>query len=268
MTDRYIGENINRILSIMDHAYKNNLEAMLIFIDFETAFDCIEWEFIIKTLEYFNFNDRIINWVKILYKDSSTFIQNNGWTSDNFKLGRGVRQGCPLSPYLFILCVEILAMNIRYNKEIKGIQINEEEFKINQYADDTSLSLLYCETSLAEALSTFNSFKLESGLKINIDKTDIMRIGPIKHTNCRLLPEIDIKWTNTPIKVLRIWIAADHTELMEINFNPKLGRIKQNLNIWSQRKLTFLGKITLIKTFAMSQLIYLLSVLPTPTNEY
>ena len=199
----------------------------------------------------------------------SAIVQNNGWLSEFFNLSRGVRQGCPLSPYLFTMCVELLAMKIRNNIYIEGLCINSaEEQKISQYADDTSLSLLYSEKSLKETLHIFNEFELISGLKMNLDKTEIMRIGAIKHSEEKLLPEVKLKWTKGPIKVLGVFVSADHKETLEINYNPKLGKIKQILHIWSQRNVSLLGKILLIKTFAISQLVYLLSVLPSPSNNY
>ena len=79
-----------------------------------------------------------MNWIRLFYHNTESCILNNGWSGSFFKLERGVRQGCPLSPYLFILCVEILADAIRKNESIKGITINEQEIKISQYADDTT----------------------------------------------------------------------------------------------------------------------------------
>lgn len=268
LSGRYIGENINRILNIIDYAETNNLKAILVFVDFEKAFDSIDWAFIHQALEHFNFGNVIIRWVKTLYSNISAIVQNNGWLSETFKLHRGVRQGCPLSPYLFTICVELLAMQIRNNNNIKGININEEELKISQYADDTSLSLMYSEKSLEETLDIFEQFEYVSGLKMNLDKTEILRIGAIKYSDEKLLPKINIKWTKQPVRVLGILVSADHKETLEINFNPKLGKVKQILRIWSQRNLSLLGKITLIKTFAISQLVYQLSILPSPSKTY
>ena len=73
----------------------------------------------------------------MFYTDISSSIQNNGWASEFFHLGRGVRQGCPLSPYLFVLCVDILGTAIRNHKEVKGIRSLDEGCKVSQYADTT-----------------------------------------------------------------------------------------------------------------------------------
>ena len=90
------------------------------FVDFEKAFDSIEWAFIERALVYFGFGSSLVNWFKLFYKDVSSAIQNNGWVSELFTLGRGARQGCPMSPYLFIIAAEILANLIRRDEYIKG----------------------------------------------------------------------------------------------------------------------------------------------------
>jgi hypothetical protein len=138
---RYIGENINRILSIMEHTEREEIPAIISCIDFEKASDSLEWSFIFKTLETFNFGPSIIQWIKTLHSNPESCVMNNGWTTQAFQLERGVRQGCPLSPYLFILAAEPLSCHIRNNNSIKGININGMEHKICQFADDTCLVL-------------------------------------------------------------------------------------------------------------------------------
>ena len=118
---RSTGENARIIDSIIASAESQNISGILLFIDFEKAFDTLEWNFIEKTLRYYNFGDSLITWVELFYNDISSCIQNNGWASAFFNLTRGVRQGYPLPPYLFILCVEILGKAIRKHDQIKGI---------------------------------------------------------------------------------------------------------------------------------------------------
>ena len=108
-------------------------------IDFEKAFDSLSWNFIFECLNFFNFGKSIQQWIEVFYKNISSCIIQNGIVSGYFKPGRGCRQGDPISPYLFIICAEILGILIRNNRDIKGIKINGEEYKISQYADDTSL---------------------------------------------------------------------------------------------------------------------------------
>ena len=75
---RFIGENINKILNIIEHCEKNNLLTIIVNIDFEKAFDSLEWSQINRTLEFFNFGSDLIKWTKLLYKGCSSKIQNNG----------------------------------------------------------------------------------------------------------------------------------------------------------------------------------------------
>ena len=93
----------------------------------------IEWPFIRKMLSYFGFGANIIQWlINLFYCAPESCISNNGWTSAFFNIQRGVRQGCPLSPYLFVLLVEMLAKEIRKNRNINGILINDEEIRLSQ----------------------------------------------------------------------------------------------------------------------------------------
>ena len=148
---RFIGEIIRTIDDIMEFTKSERISGILAFLDFEKAFDSIEWEFLHKCSEVFNFGPDFKTWVSVLYTDISSFVCNNGVHSDFFKVERGVRQGDPLSPYLFIIAVEILAIAIRTNNEIHGINLDDNEIKLLQYADDTT-GILRDETSLGTLL--------------------------------------------------------------------------------------------------------------------
>lgn len=94
-------------------------------------------------MKFFGFGEKYIEWITILIKDRKTCVRNGGYISELFNMERGVRQGCPVSPLLFILTVELLAINIRNDHNIKGIQKPNSNYnvKILQYADDTTLFL-------------------------------------------------------------------------------------------------------------------------------
>ena len=171
---RFIGENIRLIDGIINHTAAYDIPGLLLFLDFEKAFDTVEWSFIWKTLESFNFGPSIINWIKLCYENIESCILNNGWASSFFTPERGVRQGCPLSPYIFILGVEILAEKIRRNNAIKGILVHGKEIKISQYADDTTIILDGSQTSFVSALHDLERFSAISGLRLNNNnkKTD------------------------------------------------------------------------------------------------
>ena len=104
---RYIGESIRIITDMMSFTKKKNIAGLAVFLDFEKAFDSIEWCYLVKCLEVFNFGPQLRQWIRVLY--------------NNITLRRGVRQGCPLSGILFVIGVEILSNAIKRSREIEGI---------------------------------------------------------------------------------------------------------------------------------------------------
>ena len=255
---RFIGENIRLIDSIIQYATEKNIPGLLLFIDFEKAFDSLEWPFIHDTLRSYGFGASLIKWVKTLYSHTESSILNNGWASNFFEIQRGVRQGCPLSPHLFILSAEVLATAIRKNTNIKGISVNDMEIKLSQYADDTTLILDGSDESLRSSLAKFSKV---SGLRLNDKKTEALWIGASIGNDKILLPGKELKWPKDKVKSLGIWISTNPELSASLNYNEKLEKVKQILRCWKYRRLTLLGKITVIKSLAVSQLVYLLSPL-------
>ena len=99
--NRFIEENIRLISDVIDSYDENNLPGFLLFIDFEKAFDSLEWSFLFKSLEVMNFGPVFQRWIRTFYSNISSCVINNGYTTRFFPLKRGVRQGCPLSGLLF-----------------------------------------------------------------------------------------------------------------------------------------------------------------------
>ena len=115
---------------------------MIISIDVEKAFDSMQHPFLIKTPQKMDIEGTYLNIVKAIYDEPIANIIFNGEKPKAFPLRSGTRQGCPLSPLLFNMVLEVLATAIREQKEIKGIWIGKEEVKISLLADDT---ILYIE---------------------------------------------------------------------------------------------------------------------------
>ena len=137
---RYIGESIRIITDMTSFTKKENIPGIAVFLDFEKAFDSIEWCYLQKCLEVFNFGPQLRQWITVLNNNMSSCVLNNGFATKHFNLSRGVRQGCPLSGILFVIGVEILSNAIKRSKEIESIQIDpNKSIKITQYADDTTV---------------------------------------------------------------------------------------------------------------------------------
>ena len=168
----------------------------MIAIDFEKTFDTIDFQLLIRTLHKFNFGPSFIQWMRVLYKNASSCVLNNGFTTGPFLLGRGVRQGDPLSPYLFILALETLAIKIREDCNVQGLKIGEEMIKLSLFADDMTC-ILKDKTSYTNLFRILNSFGECSGLKVNDEKTEIMPLGD------NILQEKDFP-TNSICEVIKI----------------------------------------------------------------
>ena len=189
ISGRFIGENIRLIYDVLFETKDQDIPGMILSIDFEKAFDTVLWKFIKKVLKYYNFDPSIISWISLFQNGSESCIIQNGFISEFFNLRKGCRQGDPISPYVFILCAEILGKMVRDSKSISGIKINEKEFRLSQYADDTQIFLDGTEKSLKETLNILKTFYIMSGLKINVEKTRAIWIGSLSNSNRQLCKE-------------------------------------------------------------------------------
>ena len=217
----------------MHFTEQKHIPGLLLQIDFEKAFDSISWSFINKTLDLFNFGPIFKDWIKIFYKNTESCLKN-GHCSEWFYLQRGCRQGDPISPYIFIMCAEVLASLIRKNESIKGITIGNIEYKISQYADDTTLILDGTENSLLSAINMLKFYADISGLYINTEKTKAVWIGCNKNNVNKLLPNQNLCWDNN-FTLLGITFSTDLQQLTNLNYAKKFIEIKLLLKQWSKR---------------------------------
>ena len=246
----------------MELTVEENISGLMIFIDFQKAFDSFEWNYLLNCLEHFNFGPDFIRWVTTFYKNIQSCVINNGITSDFFTLQRGARQGDPLSPYLFVIATEVLAIAVRQNKEIKGIRIGKEETKLLQYADDTTAVL--SDINSARALfKLLDDFQKLSGLRVSPTQKEGMWIGSSRQNKTKPL---GIKWPDEPIKALGVYYSYDPKLLHERNFIEKLDSIKKLINIWSSRGLSIYGKVAVIKSLIIPKFVYIAPLLLTPKD--
>jgi exonuclease III len=262
--NRIIGTNIIKAQEMINICDDLGQEGLMVCIDFEKAFDRIEWRFIQESLEYFNFPPMMIKWIQTLYTDITTCIINNGHISRFFHPTRGVRQGCPLSPILFVITAELLALKTRENPKILGLSTGKTTTKISQFADDTVFYLSNNKTDLIEVFHTLEEFSLVSGLKVNKEKTEILPLGP---TNPENLDKDISPYIRDYVKMLGINISRNKEEIIELNYKPILDKIEHTLTWWQYKGLSIHGKIVVLKTLVISKLIYALSVIPSPPKK-
>lgn len=268
LKNRFIGENVRFVLDLIEYCNTSNKTGLLFLVDFEKAFDSVEWEFIFTSLRFFGFGESFINWVKTMYSNNSARIINNGYSCLDFKISRGVRQGCPLSPYIFLICAEVLTLCVNDNNAINGISLFDNNIKILQYADDTTMFLDGSYSSLKETISTFSTFEKSSGLKVNVEKSSLFPLGRQTQRDPWFRNIFGLNWSNGPVALLGVSFTNNRSDLFSLNFPPKLSRLKRLLGVWSQRDLTPMGKVTIVKALGLSQLVYLFQILPNPPQEF
>ena len=263
--NRFIGENIRTVLDILEYTEKQNIPGLMLCLDFQKAFDSLEWNFMHSVLDKFNFGQTFKKWMKILYHKPVSKLKINGWITETIALTRGIRQGCPISAMIFILCTEILAYNLNNSKDVEGIKIPQScnnsfvEQKLLQYADDTTV-LLHDELQVPPTLDIFAEFSKVSGLRLNLEKTEAMWLGSCKN---RTDTFFDFQWPKV-IRYLGIYVGYDHLITTNLNWTSKLEKFQKILDCWRTRDLTLFGKAAIIKTLALSKLIFSANMLTLP----
>ena len=120
---RFIGENVAYLRDVVDYVSQVGVSCAILSLDQEKAFDRVDWSFMRATLSSMGFGPSFIGWIDLFYRGSQSAVNVNGHVSSYFSLSRGVRQGCPLSPLLYVMVAEVLACNIRSHPDISGLSL-------------------------------------------------------------------------------------------------------------------------------------------------
>lgn len=194
--------------------------------------------------------------------DSCTQVHARRSWPITFILHHGTRQGCPLSPLLFILALEPFAISIRNHPIIKGIQIVDVEHRIALFAADTLLFLTNLEQSfsaLADVISRFGKF---SGYKVNKTKSSVLFLNERE----RLCPTVQHPFMNAPegFRYLGIFITPNLNSLVSANYDPVILKVKEFLCRWVSLPLSVIGHINAFKMNVLPKFLYLFQSIPLP----
>lgn len=257
---RYAFSNIRRLLNVIYNSSELGDQEFVISLDAEKAFDRVEWEYLFYVLRKFGFGKQFISWVKLLYTSPLASIKTNGMDSDYFPLFRGTRQGCPMSPLLFALAIEPLAISFRSNKHIIGITRNNIEQRVSLYADDLLLYISKPDISIPTVLSILEHFGRISGYKLNYTKSELFPLNlavqqyPLTRFPFRIVSDC--------FTYLGIKITAKFGNLFKCNFTPLLERVRHDLDRWSLLHLSVAGRINTIKMNVLPKFSFLFQCVP------
>lgn len=253
--------NVRRVLNLV-HAGNDDPDLAILSLDAEKAFDRLEWPYLMEVLARFGFGDSFRRWVEILLIDSSAMVLTNNLISPPFKITRGSRQGSPLSPLLFVMAMEPLAVAIRSHPTIRGIYTESIEHHISLYADDAIIFLSELEKSIPALLEIIGQFGSFAGFKINKDKSSIMFLNE----QDRLNPKLSHPFINAVngFKYLGIKITPKLNLLSPANYNPLLAKVSEETNRWMTLPISLMGRINVIKMNILPKFLYVFQSIPLP----
>ena len=169
---RFSLDNIVLTQETLHWAKKSNQPSIFLKLDFSKAYDKVSWRFLFRAMKALNICEEFIDWVKLFFTNASAAVNLNGNPGGNFKIERGMRQGCPLAPYLFLIVGEILTHMIKRAVEegrLKGVFLpgGKKQQYISQYADDSSFMVRGTKEDVDELVSILETFSQASGMEIN-----------------------------------------------------------------------------------------------------
>ena len=255
---RRIDNTVHMLRDFVQLANTENLESAFIFLDQEKAFDRVNHAFLYKTMRAFGIGPVFIHWIRLIYSNATTRVKVNGFLSKNIPLRRGVRQGCPLSPLLYVLIIEILALQFRKNPDIVGFTVGGEKIVSMHYADDAIITILQ-NKCFKEVIKDLTAFEQASGAKVNYGKTKGLWAGAWKN---RTDTPLDITWTNENVETLGVYFG--NANPAGESFAKLLPKVVRSMNYWKQFRLCKLAKARVIEIFHASKVWYAARFYPIP----
>ncbi|KAJ0544992.1 putative RNA-directed DNA polymerase transcription factor SBP family [Helianthus annuus] len=247
---------------------KHKKEKLMIFkVDFQKAFDSLNWKFLFKTMEYLGFPDVWLNWVKGCLESGRGSVLVNGSPTGEFSFKRGLRQGCPMSPYLFILAMEVVGMFMRRAVDLglfHGVKTPNEGPCISHlcYADDVLFIGEWSEHNIVSLSRLLRCIYLVTGLKVNHSKCQLHGIGVDEDEVGRMASILNCDIGALPFMYLGIPIGVN---MKRIKFwQPIIDKFNRRLSSWKANSLSFAGRVTLAKAVLGSLPSYYLSFFKAP----
>ncbi|GKV37224.1 hypothetical protein SLEP1_g45281 [Rubroshorea leprosula] len=252
---------------VIEEIKRKKLKSFLFKVDFEKAYDKVCWDFIEYMMMRMIFNATWRKWIWECLASSSVSVLINGSPTNQFLVSKGLRQGDPLSPFLFLIVAEGLngLMSSAVEKQLyKGVMIGNEGVAVShlQFADDTIFFGEASEDNIGVIKSIMRTFELSSGLKINFGKSQLIGIGVEDNWRKKMAYKLCCKEGEIPFNYLGIPIGGNHKRIAM--WQPMVESFKKKLATWKGRHLSLGGRITLINSVLSSLPVFLMLVYLIP----
>ncbi|XP_056843011.1 uncharacterized protein LOC130495615 [Raphanus sativus] len=223
-------------------------------IDISKAFDSVQWPFLLATLEALGFPAKYIHWIRLCISTASFSVQVNGELAGYFNSARGLRQGCALSPSLFVICMNVLSKLldkaavdrlVGYHPRCKNALLTHLCF-----ADDIMVFTDGQKRSVEGILQVFNDFEKLSGLKISLEKSTLYMAGISVENQSAILENFPFEAGQLPVRYLGLPLLT--RKMTVSDYLPLMEKIKTRMCNWNGRFLSYAGRLQLLKSVIMS----------------
>jgi hypothetical protein len=237
---------------------ESNQDLVLLLLDFEKAFDRIEWGFLFTALAKLGFSNTWVKWVRTLYHKASSAIKINGEAGPIFQLTRSVRQGCPLAPYLFIIATDVLGHMLEDPRHgIEGLTLPKGgSIKDQTFADDTALYLKGDQSNMDKVQNVLKIFCKASGAKINWNKSTAIWASRRERT-WNWGREEGLKWVPEGEGVRYLGVQVGFRLPTEANFDKMMVALKGKLINWGHNNLSLAGRTLVANQVLLASMWYL-----------
>jgi hypothetical protein len=264
-----MGTVLHNVIDGIADSWVEGEQMGVLLVDFVKAFDSVEHGFIKKALEHFNLGPVLVGMVMTLLKDRKACINMGNMYSNTFDIKRGTPQGDRSSPYIFVICVELLL--IKLGLGTGGVVVGRQGADLwedpansvgEAFADDLTALFKYTDEAIKKIMGILDEFGEISGLKINREKTHIMIAGK-EWEGGELIEGIQVK---KECRLLGVMVDYKVKNLAS-NWEKCITKISGLINYWNQYNLTITGRILVAKTFLLSQATFLLGIIPIENNQ-
>ncbi|GJR98447.1 RNA-directed DNA polymerase, eukaryota, partial [Tanacetum coccineum] len=243
-------------------------QALIFKVDFEKAYDSVRWDFLDEVLSKFGFGDKWRKWIQCCLRSSRGSIIVNGSPTEEFQFGRGLKQGDPLSPFLFILIMESLHLSFQRVVDVGMFQDIKLGASVNLshmfYADDAVFVGQWNDSNITTLVHVLECFYRVSGLKINMGKSKIMGVHVDNAKVSRAAVKLGCLILKAPFSYLGSIVGGDMNRLQ--TWNDIVDRVKRRLSKWKMTTLSIGGRLTLVKSVLGSMPIFHMAMFKVPSG--
>jgi hypothetical protein len=268
---RQLVDGVVAVNEIIDLAKQSRKECLIFKVDFEKAYDSVSWTFLDYMMQRFGFGVRWRRWIKACVFCGNLSILVNGSPTKEINIQRGLKQGDPLAPFLFLLVVEGLSAAVRTAEEknlYSGFKVGNSGVSIShlQYADDTIFLGEASAENLWSIKAILRGFELASGLKVNFGKSKVMGVNVSSEFLGVAERFLHCSQTSLPFMYLGLPVGANPRKIS--TWKPLTDTIARKLGSWNNKWVSLGGRVVLLNSVLNSIPIFYLSFLKMPVRVW